>query len=89
MRAECDMALCAVADADVKSKVMNHMIQQRIPYSEEWHKVPLLQRKKFEKAKEVCVIVTHIEKADEARTLIRSLDEATRSRVYFDIKGLF
>lgn len=88
MRAERDIALCAVADAGIKSKVMNAMIQKRIPYAEEWHKVPLLQRKKYEGAKEVCIIVTHHEKADEAKAQIHALDDAVSSRVYFDLKGL-
>ncbi len=35
MRAERDIALCAVADAGIRSKVMNAMIQKRIPYAEE------------------------------------------------------
>lgn len=88
MRAERDVALCAVADAGIKSKVMNAMIQKGIPYAEEWHKVPLLQRRKYEGAKEVCIVVTHHEKAEEAKTQIRALDEAISSRVYFDLKGL-
>ena len=53
MRAERDIALCAIANGVIKSKVMNAMIQKRIPYAEEWHKVPILQRRKFEGAKEV------------------------------------
>lgn len=88
MRAKRDIALCAVADAQIKSKVMNCLIQKRIPYAEEWHKVPLLQRRKFEGAKEVCVVVTHHEKADEAKAQIGELDEEVRSRVYFDLKGI-
>ena len=67
MRAERDIALCAVADAGIKSKVMNAMIQKRIPYAEEWHKVPLLRRRKYEGAKEVCVIITHREHVEEAK----------------------
>lgn len=88
MRAERDIALCAVADAQIKSKVMNAMIQKRIPYAEEWHKVPLLHRRRYEGAKEVCIIVTHHEQADEAKAQIKALDEAVSSRVYFDLKGL-
>ena len=88
MRAERDIALCAVADAGIKSKVMNAMIQKRIPYAEEWHKVPLLRRRKYEGAKEVCIVVTHHEQADEAKAQIAALDETVSSRVYFDLKGL-
>ena len=88
MRAERDIALCAVADAEIKSKVMNAMIQKRIPYAEEWHKVPFLRRRKYEGAKEVCIVVTHHEQADEAKAQIAALDETVSSRVYFDLKGL-
>ncbi len=88
MRAERDVALCAVADAEIKSKVMNAMIRKRIPYAEEWHKVPLLRRRKYEGAKEVCIVVTHHEQADEAKAQIAALDETVSSRVYFDLKGL-
>ena len=88
MRAERDVALCAVADAEIKSKVMNAMIRKRIPYAEEWHKVPLLRRRKYEGAKEVCIVVTHHEQADEAKAQIAALDETVSSRVFFDLKGL-
>ncbi len=86
MRAERDIALCAVADAGIKSKVMNAMIQKRIPYAEEWHKVPLLRRRKYEGAKEVCIIVTHHDLADQAKA--QAMDDVVSSRVYFDLKGL-
>lgn len=88
MRAERDVALCAIADAKIKAKVMNTMIRKRIPYAEEWHKVPMLQRKRYEGAKEVCIVITHGEKAEEAKAVIGGLEEEVRSRVYYDIKGL-
>ena len=88
MRAERDIALCAVADAGVRSKVMNAMIQKSLPYAEEWHKVPLLRRRKYEGAKEVCVIITHREHVEEAKKLVSSQGDATSSRVYFDLDGL-
>lgn len=88
MMAERDIALCAIADAAIKSKVMNTLIQKRIPYAEEWHKVPMLHRRKYEGAKEVCIVVTHNEQAEEAKTQIAALDEGIRSRVYFDLKGI-
>lgn len=67
---------------------MNAMIQKRIPYAEEWHKVPLFRRRKYEGAKEVCIIVTHYDQADQAKAQIQALDEVVSSRVYFDLKGL-
>lgn len=88
MRAERDIALCAIADVTIRSKVMNTMIQKRIPYAEEWHKVPLLRRRKYEGAKEVCIVITHKEQENEAKVQIGELGEAVRDRVYFDLKGL-
>ncbi len=88
MRAVRDIALCAIADAGVRSKVMNAMIQKSLPYAEEWHKVPLLRRKKYEGARQVCVIITHREHIQEAGTLIQALDDTVKSRVYFDLNGL-
>ena len=88
MRAERDIALCAVADAGVRSKVMNAMIQKSLPYAEEWHKVPLLRLRKYEGAKEVCVIITHREHVEEAKKLVESQGDATSSRGYFDLDGL-
>lgn len=88
MRAERDIALCAVANVEIKSKVMHALIQKGIPYAEEWHKVPILQRKRFEGAKEICIVITHHEKAEEAKMQIEALDEEIRGRVHFDLKGL-
>lgn len=67
---------------------MNAMIQKSLPYAEEWHKVPLLRRKKYEGARQVCVIITHREHIQEAGTLIQALDDTVKSRVYFDLNGL-
>ena len=89
MRAERDVALCAIADAQIKAKVMNALIRKRIPYAEEWTKVPLLQRKKYEGAKEVCVVITHGEKVHEAKKVIEALGEEIVQRVQYNLKGLF
>ena len=88
MRAERDIALCAVTDTAAKSKIMNALIQKRIPYAEEWHKVPMLMRKKYEGVKEVCIVITHGEKAEEAKTVIADLGNEVGGMVHYDIKGL-
>lgn len=81
MRTETDVELCRVTDIKAKEKVMYALMKSGVPYAEEWEKIPLVRRKKFHGAKEVCIVITHKAKQDLAKRVIAQLDDAVQECV--------
>lgn len=86
MRAETDTELCRVSNIKVKEKVMYALMQSGVPYAEEWEKVPLLKRRKFNGSKEVCVIITHLEKLGLAKQVISKLEYEAGKDIFWPDK---
>lgn len=83
MRAATDVELCRVTEAKAKEKVMYALMKAGVPYAEEWEKVPMVKRRRYNGAKEVCVVITHKAKMDLAKRVIESLpDEVSRNVVW-------
>ena len=70
-----DIQLCSVTDVKAKEKLMNALMKAGVPYAEKWEKVSLRKRKQYNRAKEVCVIITHKAQEDLARAVIESMGE--------------
>lgn len=85
MRAETDIELCRVTEVKSKEKVMYALMKSGVPYAEEWEKVPLVKRRKFHGAKEVCVVITHKAKMDLAKCVIENLDEDVKADIVWDL----
>ena len=81
MRTETDVELCRVTDIKAKEKVMYALMKSGVPYAEEWEKIPLVRRKKFHGANEVCIVITHKAKQDLAKRVIAQLDDAVQECV--------
>ena len=55
-------------DIDKKNRFVKRLVNSGISYLEKWEKVPFFSRKKYDGAKEICVIMINdhqIEKANE------------------------
>lgn len=76
-----DVALCSVTDAKAKEKLMNALMKAGVPYAEKWEKVSLMKRKQYNRAKEVCVIITHKAQVDLARTVIEGMGKEIKEKV--------
>ncbi len=83
MRIEQDIELCSVTNVNTKEKLMNALVKAGIPYAEEWEKIPLVKRKRFNGAKEVCVVITHQAKADQAKAIIEGLDDLVKKDIIY------
>lgn len=81
MKAETDIELCKVTSLAAKEKVMYALMQAGVPYAEKWEKVPVIKRKKFNGAKEVCVVITHLGKADLGKQVVESLEQDILNQV--------
>lgn len=76
-----DVELCSVTDVKAKEKLMNALMKAGVPYAEKWEKVSLMKRKYYNRAKEVCVIITHKAQADLARTVIEGMGEDIKEKI--------
>ena len=83
MKTETDTDLCRVADLNVKEKVMYALMKAGVPYAEEWEKVSVMKRKRYNGAKEVCVIITHLGKAELAKKVIEELGDEIGRDVFW------
>lgn len=83
MKAATDTEVCRVTDLNIKEKVMYALMKAGVPYAEEWEKVSVMKRKRYNGAKEVCVIITHLGKAELAKKVIQDLGEEVGSEIYW------
>lgn len=86
MKAATDVEVCKVADLNVKEKIMYAMMQAGVPYSETWEKVSVMKRKRYGGAKEVCVIITHVGKAELAKQIIENLGYEIEKDIFWPEK---
>lgn len=83
MKTATDTEVCRVADVNVKEKVMYALMKAGVPYAEEWEKVSVMKRKRYGGAKEICVIITHLGKAELARKVIQELGDEIGGDIYW------
>ena len=78
---ETDIELCSVTDVKTKEKLMNALVIAGVPYAERWEKVPLIKRKKYNGAREICIVITHKGKVELARTVIDGMDKELKKNI--------
>lgn len=83
MKSATDTEVCRVADVNVKEKVMYALMKAGVPYAEEWEKVSVMKRKRYGGAKEICVIITHLGKAELAKKVIQDLGDEIGRDIYW------
>lgn len=83
MKTATDTEVCRVTDLNIKEKVMYALMKAGVPYAEEWEKVSVMKRKRYNGAKEVCVIITHLGKAELAKKVIQDLGDEVGSEIYW------
>lgn len=76
-----DIELCSVTDIKSKEKIMYALMKAGVPYAEKWEKVPLIKRRRYNGAKEVCIVITHRAKVDLAKEVIESLDDEVKRNI--------
>ncbi|MCR5774361.1 MAG: hypothetical protein K6G42_04690 [Lachnospiraceae bacterium] len=77
-----DIELFSTTDLRAKDKVVSTLVKHRVSYLERWEKVPLLRRREYGGAKELCVIYVNGNQYGKAKKI---LDEFNAS--YAEAKG--
>ena len=78
-----DVELCSITDVKAKEKIMYALMKAGVPYAERWEKVPLIRRKRYHGAKEVCIVITHKDKVNIAKEVIDTLSDDIKEHCIF------
>jgi len=57
-------------DIDKKSRLVKRLVNSGISYLEKWEKVPFFSRKKYDGAKEICVIMVNDHQMEKAMEIL-------------------
>ena len=80
-----DVELCSITDVKAEEKIMYALMKVGVPYAERWEKVPLIRRKRYHGAKEVCIVITHKAKVNIAKEVIDTLSDDIKEHCIFSI----
>ena len=76
-----DVELCRSTNHRVIQETMQALLDERIPATQNWERVPLRKREKYRGAREVCVIRTHYHQYQKARHILDRLEVHYRKRL--------
>ncbi len=76
-----DVDLCSVTNVKAKEKLMYALVKAGVSYAERWEKVPLIKRKRYNGAKEVCIVIIHKAQMDLAKAVADSLEEEVKQNI--------
>lgn len=65
-----DIELFSTTDFKAKDKVVSILVRHRVSYLERWEKVPLLKRREYGGAKELCVIYVNGNQYGKAKKIL-------------------
>ena len=71
-----DIELFSTTDFKAKDKVVSILVRHRVSYLERWEKIPLLRRREYGGARELCVIYVNGNQYEKARKILDEFNEA-------------
>lgn len=70
-----DVELFSTTDIESKTKAVSVLVRNRISYLERWEKIPLLRRREYGGAKELCVIYVNGNQYEKAKKILDEFNE--------------
>lgn len=80
-----DIILCATANRVVSNHTSELLLEQSVPFSKNWHRVPLLMRRRFHGANKVCIISINRNQYTHARKALSLLEERDFNRLFLNV----
>lgn len=71
-----DIELFSTTDFNAKKQVVSILVKHRVSYLERWEKVPLLKRREYGGAKELCVIYVNGNQYGKAKKILDEFNES-------------
>lgn len=78
-----DVELCRTTNERISNQAARLLIENQIPFTRDWIKVPFYLREKYRGAKQIYVIKTNRNRYGQARRAIDQLEEPFRQRLVF------
>lgn len=76
-----DVELCRTTNARVSSQMMQTLVANEIPFTQNWVRIPFYKREAYHGAREVCVIRTHCNQYQHARRVLDRMEVYYRKRI--------
>ena len=70
-----DVELFSTTDIESKTKAVSVLVRNRISYLERWEKIPLLRRREYGGARELCVIYVNGNQYEKAKKILDEFNE--------------
>ena len=76
-----DIELCWTTNERISNLATALLIQDQIPFTKNWIKIPFFLREKFHGARQVCIISTNPNRYSQARRAIDQMEPKLRRRL--------
>lgn len=76
-----DIELCWTTNERISNIATTLLIQDQIPFTKNWIKIPFFLREKFHGARQVCIISTNPNRYSQARRTIDKMEPGLRRRL--------
>ncbi|HAL31833.1 MAG TPA: hypothetical protein DCP46_02615 [Lachnospiraceae bacterium] len=70
-----DVELFSTTDIESKTKAVSVLVRNRISYLERWEKIPLLRRREYGGARELCVVYVNGNQYEKAKKILDEFNE--------------
>lgn len=80
-----DIVLCEITNRFVSIHTTELLLEQSVPFSKKWHRVPIFRRRSYNGANMVCVFSINRNQYRHARRVLSLLDEHDYERLKLNV----
>lgn len=81
LRIDKDVELCRTTNETISNQAANLLIENQIPFTRNWIRIPFFQRVKYAGAEQFYVICTNRNRYGQARRTLDQMDSGLRRRL--------
>ncbi len=80
-----DVVLCEITNRFVSTRTTELLLEQSVPFTKKWHRVPFLQRSSYNGANMVCVFSINRNQYRHAKRVLSLLEDYDYNRIYLNV----
>ncbi|MCR5417113.1 MAG: hypothetical protein K6E79_09980 [Pseudobutyrivibrio sp.] len=80
-----DVVLCETTNRIVSNHTSNLLLQESVPFSKSWHRIPFFRRRSYNGANQVCVISISRTQYSKARRVLHLLEDRDYDRLLLNV----
>lgn len=78
-----DVEVCRTTNEFISNRAAELLVENQIPFSKDWVKIPFFQREKYRGARQFYVIRTHRNRYSQARRTIDAMEPSSKRKLLF------